>query len=285
MRENGPQDWSGFLEELHRVKVYLERSRPTAVNLSAALDRIEVCCQAMSSNTRPEEGLKFLLNEAGRLEAEDQLFCERIAAFGQGIIPARARILTHCNAGALATAGIGTALGIIGRARASGKDVEVFADETRPLLQGSRLTAWELQRRGVRVTLICDSMAAWTMKERGINLVLVGADRIVANGDTANKIGTYGLALLAEQHRIPFYVAAPVTSFDLKTANGRQIPIEERPPAEITSCGGRPVAAAGVRVYNPAFDVTPGKLVSAFITDRGIIRPPYDLESFRRAFV
>jgi methylthioribose-1-phosphate isomerase len=199
--------------------------------------------------------------------------CRAIGGFGAGLIEPGQGVLTHCNAGGLATADYGTALAVIFSAFERGTPFRVFADETRPLLQGSRLTAWELQRRGVPMTLICDNMAAQVMKERKVHLVIVGADRIAANGDTANKIGTYGVALLARAHGIPFYVAAPSSTFDLSLPDGSAIPIEQRDPREVTHGYGRATAPEGVEVYNPAFDVTPASLIEGIITERGIIRP------------
>ncbi len=199
--------------------------------------------------------------------------CRSIGRFGAALIAPGQGVLTHCNAGGLATADYGTALAVIFAAHEAGVALRVFADETRPLLQGSRLTAWELQRRGVPVTLICDSMAAQVMKERKIDLVVVGADRIAANGDTANKIGTYGVALLAKAHGLPFYVAAPSSTFDLTLADGSSIPIEQRDPREVTHGYGRATAPEGIDVYNPAFDVTPADLIAGIITERGVIRP------------
>ncbi|MCX5643059.1 MAG: S-methyl-5-thioribose-1-phosphate isomerase [Candidatus Omnitrophica bacterium] len=263
-----------FLAQIHKVKSYLETSRPTAVNLFIALRRVE----AKLKNTpfsSPEEGKKKVLLEAKKIQEEDEISCDRIAESGLLLIPEKAVILTHCNAGALATAGVGTALAIIFKAKENGKKISVFVDETRPLLQGSRLTAWELQRRGIDFTLICDNMAGWMMRQKKVGLILVGADRIAANGDTANKVGTYSLAVLARYHKIPFYIAAPVTTFDLDIAGGKSIPIEERCGAEVAYFGGKRVAPPGVKTCNPAFDVTPASLITAFITDRGVIRPPY----------
>ena len=250
-------------------------TRPTAVNLFWAIRRMSACfdAHAADGSTALREAL---LEEARRIEAEDLEACRRIGDLGAGLLPADARVLTHCNAGALATAGYGTALGVIRSAARLGKLDAVFADETRPLLQGARLTAWELLRDGIPVTLLSDSMAGFLMARGEINCVVVGADRIAANGDVANKIGTYTVAVLAREHRIPFYVAAPVSTFDLATPDGRSIPIEERPADELTHFAGRRIAPAGVGVHNPAFDVTPARLVNAIVCERGIARSPYD---------
>lgn len=268
-----------LLTRVHKVKSYLETSRPTAVNLSAALRRVEEKLKTMSFSS-PEEGKKKVLREAKKIQKEDQVLCARIAESGLLLIPGKAAILTHCNAGALATAGSGTALGVIFKAKEAGKKISVFVDETRPLLQGSRLTAWELQRRRIDFNLICDSMAGWMMREKRVDLVLVGADRIAANGDTANKVGTYSLAVLARYHKIPFYIAAPATTFDLDIPDGNSIPIEERCGDEVTCFYGKRVAPPGVTVCNPAFDIAPAGLITAFITDQGVIRPPYNRRKF-----
>jgi methylthioribose-1-phosphate isomerase len=253
---------------------YLRTSRPTAVNLFWALDRIDgVVESGRASHRAPSELLASVLAEAREIAEEDRAMCRAIGRHGARLIESGQGVLTHCNAGGLATADYGTALAVIFTAHEQGKAVRVFADETRPLLQGSRLTAWELKRRGVPVTLICDSMAAQVMKEKKVQLVVVGADRIAANGDTANKIGTYGVALLARAHGIPFYVAAPSSTFDLAIAEGGEIPIEQRDPREITHGLGRQIAPEGVDVYNPAFDVTPAELIAGIITERGIVRP------------
>jgi methylthioribose-1-phosphate isomerase len=224
-----------------------------------------------------------LLAEASAIEDEDRRMCRAIGQVGAELIQAGNGILTHCNAGGLATCDYGTALAAIFTATEQGKRLHVFADETRPLLQGARLTAWELQQRGIDVTLICDNMAAQVMKEGRVQLVIVGADRIAANGDTANKIGTYGVAVLAKAHGIPFYVAAPSSTFDLSLANGAAIPIEQRDPREITHGFGKQTAPEGIHVYNPAFDVTPAELIAGIITEKGLIRP-VNVESISRAF-
>lgn len=252
----------------------LQRIRPTAVNLSWALARM----LGRLENTPGEDPAVLrgrLLEEAHAIYREDIETNRAIGSHGQELIPPEVRILTHCNAGALATAGYGTALGVIRAAAAAGKKISVFTGETRPLLQGARLTAWEMLQEKIPVTLITDNMAASLMAGGRVDLVIVGADRIAANGDVANKIGTYGLAVLAKEHGLPFYVAAPLSTVDFSLAEGKAIPIEERDPAEVTHLAGRPVAAPGVRVWNPAFDVTPAGLVTAIITERGLARPPY----------
>jgi methylthioribose-1-phosphate isomerase len=220
--------------------------------------------------------------EAANIHDEDVASCRAMGAFGAEVVPGDARILTHCNAGALATAGYGTALGVIRGAVEAGKHVTVFADETRPFLQGARLTAWELVRDGIQTTVITDNMAGALMRQGKVNFVVVGADRIAANGDTANKIGTYGVAVLAREHRIPFYVAAPLSTVDLGTPDGEHIPIEERNAREVTHVGSSRLAPDGALVWNPAFDVTPHHLISGIITERGILRPPY-VESLKSA--
>ncbi len=253
---------------------HLRTSRPTAVNLFWALDRMDRVAESAAAQVIDGSALlDRLLAEAVAIADEDKATCRSIGRFGAGLIKPGQGVLTHCNAGGLATADYGTALAVIFAAHDQGVPLRVYADETRPLLQGSRLTAWELQRRGVPVTLICDSMAAQVMKERKIDLVVVGADRIAANGDTANKIGTYGVALLAKAHGLPFYVAAPSSTFDLTLTDGSSIPIEQRNPREVTHGFGPAVAPEGVDVYNPAFDVTPAELITGIITERGIIRP------------
>src|SRR4029079_18275669 len=228
--------------------------------------------------------LKALLDrEAQAIHDEDVASCRAMGAFGAEVVPREARILTHCNAGALATAGYGTALGVIRGAVEAGKAVAVFADETRPFLQGARLTAWELMRDGIDTTIITDNMSASLMRHGRVNFVVVGADRIAANGDTANKIGTYGVALLAREHNIPFHVAAPLSTIDLRTPDGSHIPIEERAAREVTHVKGAQLAPAGARVWNPAFDVTPHELIAGIIMERGIFRAPYT-ESLKAAF-
>jgi methylthioribose-1-phosphate isomerase len=255
-----------FSARLREVSAYLRTSRPTAVNLFWALDRMERCGDAGGRVER-------LLAEAQAIQEEDRKMCQAIGLAGVELIGDGAGVLTHCNTGALATGGQGTALAVLYAAAEQGRRFRVFADETRPLLQGARLTAWELQQSGLDVTLLCDSMAAQVMKEGRVQLVIVGADRIAANGDTANKIGTYGVAVLAKAHDLPFYVAAPSSTFDLSLPNGDGIPIEQRDPREVTNGFGRQTAPDGVAVYNPAFDVTPARLISGIITENGLIRP------------
>jgi methylthioribose-1-phosphate isomerase len=248
----------------------LASSRPTAVNLRWALERMR---GRIRQATLSADCLRQLLDEAQAIAAEDRQMCAAIGRHGVPLVGEGQGVLTHCNTGALATAGAGTALAVLAAAAEQGRRFHVYADETRPLLQGARLTAWELQQLGIPVTLICDSMAAQVMKEGRVHLVLVGADRIAANGDTANKIGTYGLAVLARAHGIPFYVAAPSSTFDLALAGGDAIPIEQRDPREVTHGFGRQTAPDGVAVYNPAFDVTPQEWIAGIITERGVIRP------------
>lgn len=263
-----------FRARLEEFADELAAARPTAVNLSWAIGRMrEVarCHPDMAAAALWER----LEQEALAILEEDRAMCRRIGEAARSVIRRHAGILTHCNAGGLATSGYGTALACAYVAQEDGKEVRVFADETRPLLQGSRLTAWELMESGVDVTLICDDMTAATMARGEIDLVIVGADRIAANGDTANKIGTYGVAILAREHGIPFYVAAPRTTFDFSLADGSGIPIEERDPAEVTQGFGPRTAPAGVKVFSPAFDVTPARYITGFFTDAGLIDPPY----------
>jgi methylthioribose-1-phosphate isomerase len=248
---------------------YLKTSRPTAVNLFWALDRMARMAAAI---TTPGDVVRALLEEARAIQAEDAAMCRAIGRHGAALVP-DGGVLTHCNAGGLATAEYGTALAVLYAAAEAGKRFRIFVDETRPLLQGARLTAWELAQHGLDVTLICDNMAAQVMREGKVRMVVVGADRIAANGDTANKIGTYGVALLAHAHGIPFHVAAPSSTFDLSLPSGEQIPIEQRDPREVTHGFGSATAPAGVHVYNPAFDVTPARLIAGIITEHGVIRP------------
>jgi len=249
----------------------LERTRPTAVNLFWALDRMRRAAEGSSE----EELAERLLAEARAIEEDDNLRCRAMGQHGAALLPDEATVLTHCNAGGLATAGYGTALGVFYAAAEMGKRLHVYADETRPLLQGARLTAWELAASGIEVTVICDNMAASLMRERRIDGVFVGADRIAANGDTANKIGTYSLAIVAEKHGVPFYVVAPMSTVDLALAHGAEIPIEQRHPDEVRRGMGRQTVPDGAHVYNPAFDVTPADLITGIITERGVARPPF----------
>lgn len=258
---------------LQKTCDYLATSRPTAVNLFWALDRMRAAVRDSSCSSL-EALRRRLWDEAQQIEAEDIAMCDAIGQHGAPLMPVEGGVLTHCNAGALATAGAGTALSVLFAAHDQGRGIHVFADETRPLLQGARLTMWELMRHGVPATLICDSMAAQVMKEGRIQAVITGADRIAANGDAANKIGTYGVALLAHAHGIPFYVAAPSSTFDLSLENGSMIPIEERAAEEIMEGFGKRTAPEGAKVYNPAFDVTPAGLITAIITERGVIESP-----------
>ncbi len=265
-----------FAKALERTVLRLGSARPTAVNLFWALARMKEMGRRLLAEGRPgREAAEALLEEARAIHREDAEQCAAIGEHGASLLRDGSTVLTHCNAGALATGGMGTALAAVYAAAAVGKRIRVFADETRPLLQGARLTSWELRRSGIDVTLICDGAAGRVLGEGKIDCAIVGADRIASNGDTANKIGTYGVALLARAHRVPFYVAAPSTTFDLSLRTGAAIPIEERAAEEVSSGFGRPTAPEGIRVYNPAFDVTPADLITAFITEKGIIRPPY----------
>ena len=265
-------DRDRFDARLTFVLDYLAGSRPTAVNLFWALDRMRTTAAAHSA-LGSAALLDRLLVEAQQIEVEDREMCLAIGRHGLPLVKDCSGILTHCNTGGLATAGDGTALAVIFAAARQNPKLEVYADETRPLLQGARLTAWELMQRNVPVTLICDSMAGWVMKEGRVQAVIVGADRIAANGDSANKIGTYSLSMLAKAHAIPFYVAAPSSTFDLTIQNGDQIPIEERISTEITHGFGRQTAPDGCRTYNPAFDVAPATHITALITEKGVIQP------------
>jgi len=256
-------------------------ARPTARNLFWAIERMRRCFDETAGSLRLIR--EALIAEAIRVGEEDIAINRRLSANGRDLIPDGARILTHCNAGALATAGYGTALGVIRAAREEGKKLHVYVDETRPVLQGARLTAWELMREAVPCTLIADNMAGFLMQRGEVDLVIVGADRIAANGDTANKIGTYPLAVLARAHGIPLYIAAPLSTIDPVLADGGLIPIEERDPAELTHCGGVRTAPEGVSVWNPAFDVTPHALIAAIVTEAGVIRPPF-AEGIRKAW-
>ena len=251
-------------------------TRPTAVNLFWAIERMKRTFAEAAQNGASVDELKNRLEaEAHKIHDEDVQSCRDMGAYGAELVPEDARILTHCNAGALATAGYGTALGVIRAAAERGKRVAVLADETRPFLQGARLTAWELVKDGIDTTVITDNMTASMMRLGNVDLVVVGADRIAANGDVANKIGTYGVAVLAREHGIPFYVAAPLSTIDLNTPDGGGIPIEERNAREVTHVGSARLTPEGAKIRNPAFDVTPAKYVTAIITERGIARPPY----------
>ena len=269
---------SAFRRDFQKVEKYLASSRPTAVNLFWALGRMR---QALNRQLRKgarffrDTVLEHLLEEARGIHREDQDLCEAIGRHGAALIGNGSNVLTHCNAGSLATGGTGTALAVVYAAARAGKEVGVFADETRPLLQGARLTTWELKQAGIDVTLICDNAAASVLRSGRVQCVVVGADRIAANGDVANKIGTYGVAVLARENGVPFYVAAPSTTFDVDVLRGEDIPIEERAAEEIVGKPGKRIAPAGITVFNPAFDVTPARYVTAIITEAGVLRAPY----------
>lgn len=267
-------DFSQFLSQVERLCRVLRESRPTAINLSWALERIWK--RLLSHTERDVEASKNLVeNEALHIWEEEKEANRAIIRSGQTLIQSGDRILTHCNTGPLATGGLGTALGIILEASREGKHIQAWVDETRPFLQGARLTSWELAQGKVPFRLITDSMAGYFMRRREVDIVLVGADRIAANGDVANKIGTYSLAVLAQEHEIPFYVAAPVSSFDLTRVSGDDIPIEERDPQEVTHLMGHRIAPDGIEAANPVFDITPSRYIRAFITEKGILRPPW----------
>ena len=263
-----------FFRQLENVCDVMARTRPTAINLFWGIERMKRVAEA--NRDRKLDQIRVILKEeAIRIEEEDLTICRNIGKWGATLIPEGATILTHCNAGGLATAGYGTALGVIRAAQEAGKNVRVFADETRPWLQGARLTAWELMKDGIPVTLISDNMAGFFMNRGEITCCVVGADRIAANGDTANKIGTYSVAVLARENNIPFYVAAPVSTLDLSLSDGSKIPIEERPTSEVTHIKGVAIAPDGVSVRNPSFDVTPARYITAIITENGIVKDDY----------
>ncbi|MGI6119721.1 MAG: S-methyl-5-thioribose-1-phosphate isomerase [Desulfosporosinus sp.] len=270
-------DIEGLPSYMRVVQDRLEATRPTAVNLFWALRRMEDRLRDCWDVKDIEEIRRNLLEEADHIAEDDRRVNRLIGEYGDEIVPEKANILTHCNAGILATVEYGTALGVIRRAHEAGKNIHVYADETRPLLQGARLTTMECLQDKIPVTLIADNMAGFLMQQGKINLVIVGADRIAANGDTANKIGTYSLAVLAHAHGIPFYVAAPTSTIDLKVATGQEIPIEERPEKEMRECLGVQVAPPEVNVYNPAFDITPAKYITGIITEKGIVVLPYSV--------
>jgi methylthioribose-1-phosphate isomerase len=281
IKDSRAKNFSELIKEMDTSVRYLASARPTARNLFWALERM--CSVAVRNRTGTVSGIKRLLfKEAQKIIEEDRRACRQIGRYGAKLIKKNDRILTICNAGILATIDYGTALGVIYRAREEGKKIKVYACETRPMLQGARLTMRELKQKGVDATLLCDSMAATLMRQGKVDKVIAGADRIAVNGDTANKIGTYSLAVLARHHKIPFYIAAPCSTFDWSIKTGKAIPIEEREPREVTELFFRqPIAPRGVKVFNPAFDVTPNNLITAIITDAGIIRPPYS-KSIRR---
>src|SRR5919201_4882260 len=284
MRKSKATGTQKFAAEFYKTCELMAGTRPTAVNLFWAIERMKRAFAAAAEAGESVDQIKDRLDrEAGAIHDEDVASCRAMGSFGAAVVPPDARILTHCNAGALATAGYGTALGVIRGAVEAGKHVVVFADETRPFLQGARLTAWELVRDGIETTVITDNMTAALMRQGRVNFVVVGADRIAANGDTANKIGTYGVAVLAREHQIPFYVAAPLSTIDLKTPDGQHIPIEERNAREVTHVAGSQITPEGARIRNPAFDVTPHQYIAGIITERGIFRPPY-VESLKQAF-
>jgi methylthioribose-1-phosphate isomerase len=285
VKERAASGLDDTLASVREVADYLATSRPTAVNLFWALDRMKRVADEHAANPGATgESLSARLEaEAVEMLREDTELCRAIGRHGASLIPSGGGVLTHCNAGGLATASYGTALAVMYTAHENGTNFEVFADETRPLLQGARLTAWELARAGIDCTLICDNTAAQVMREGRIQLVVVGSDRIAANGDAANKIGTYNVALIAKAHSIPFYVAAPLSTFDLNVATGDEIPIEQRDPKEVTHGFGSQTAPDGINVYSPAFDVTPNELIAGIVTEVGVLRPPYT-ESIAAAF-
>jgi methylthioribose-1-phosphate isomerase len=275
-----------FAPEFERICARLAGTRPTAVNLFWAIDRMKkLFAELLASGAALAQVQEKILAEAHAMYAADIAACKAMGAYGAELLPDEGGVLTHCNAGALATCGYGTALGVIRAAVERGKKIQVYADETRPFLQGARLTAWELVTDHIPTTVICDNMAASLMRQGKIKAVVVGADRIAANGDAANKIGTYNVAILAHEHGIPFYVAAPWSTIDLATATGDGIPIEERPATEVTHLAGRQITPNGVGICNPAFDVTPAKYIAAIITERGLLRAPYgeSLKAMQRA--
>jgi len=273
--KNPRKDPTGYIIEMEKVSTQLAATRPTAVNLFWALNRMERIWR--SEEIAVEEKKKRLVNEACLMIDEDREICRSMGKHGATLLPDPCTILTHCNAGYLATADYGTALAPVYVAHEQGRSVSVYADETRPLLQGGRLTTWELHDAGVPVTLICDDMAATTLASGIIDLVITGADRIAANGDAANKIGTMGLAILAHHFNIPFYIAAPVSTIDFGLTDGSKIPIEERAASEVTHIGSKRIAPEGIGVFNPAFDVTPASLITAIITEKGVHKPPFDV--------
>jgi methylthioribose-1-phosphate isomerase len=269
-----------FEHEFDRILLTLSKTRPTAVNLFWALERMRKIYA--ENRSRGVESVKRLLQEeAQKIYKEDIAANKQLGKFGASLLQSSGRLMTHCNAGALATAGYGTALGVIRALKESGKQVEVWVNETRPFLQGARLTAWELKKEKIPATLITDNMAGYLMQEGKVDAVVVGCDRVAANGDVANKIGTYGIAVLAKRHGVPFYVAGPTSSIDVDCASGKDIPIEQRDPKEVSHIFGRALAPKGVKIFNPAFDVTAQDLVSALITEKGVIHPPYQ-ENIRK---
>jgi methylthioribose-1-phosphate isomerase len=268
------KDKTEFLSQFHKILQAFAAARPTAVNLFRAIDRMKKAAQIGKDVPKIKQ---TLIKEAAKIHAEEEAATLRLSRLGAGLIKDGFTVLTHCNAGALATAGYGTALGVIKAAWEQGKKIEVIATETRPLLQGACLTTWELMQENIRVTLITDSMAGYFLSRGKVNCIIVGADRIAANGDTANKIGTYTLAVLAKENGVPFYVAAPTSTIDLSLKSGDEIPIEERNPEEVTSIKGIRVAPKGVTAVNPAFDITPHKYITTIITEKGVIRKSYPI--------
>jgi methylthioribose-1-phosphate isomerase len=284
MQRSKVQGTRQYAVEFNRICDLMAGTRPTAVNLFWAIDRMKrVLAEGVQAGESVAELTARLVREAQLIHDEDVASCQAMGQAGAAVVPEGARILTHCNAGALATAGYGTALGVIRAAAERGKVTQVYADETRPFLQGARLTAWELVRDAIPTTVITESMAGPLMRQGGIDFVVVGADRIAANGDVANKVGTYTVAVLAKTHGVPFYVAAPLSTIDLATPDGSRIPIEQRPSKEVSHLGSTRLAPEGAGIWNPAFDVTPAELVTGIITERGIARAPYG-ESLRRLF-
>jgi methylthioribose-1-phosphate isomerase len=277
MRNSKATGTKQFTTEFQRICDLMGATRPTAVNLFWAIERMKrTFAAAAQGGASVDEITRLLEVEAMLIHDQDVESCRAMGAHGATLVPETAKILTHCNAGALATAGYGTALGVVRAAAESGKRVTVLADETRPFLQGARLTAWELVKDGIDTTVITDNMAGAMMRQGHVDLVVVGADRVAANGDTANKIGTYTVAVLAKEHDIPFYVAAPISTIDLETPDGTHIPIEERNDREVTHIGASRLTPVGARIRNPAFDITPNRFVTAIVTERGIARPPYN---------
>ncbi len=280
--QDGVPSLDAIQQHLQSVGELLVQTRPTAVNLFWAIERMQSCAElAINDHCSPQDLAQLLCNEAQSIADEDFDACMSMGIYGAELISDGDMLLTHCNAGALATAGWGTALAPMYVAHKAGKNIHVFVDETRPVLQGARLTAWELQQEGIPLTLITDNMVGHFMHLGGIKSVFVGADRVAANGDIANKIGTYGVAVLAHAHSIPFYVAAPLSTIDLNIPSGNHIPIEHRDPSEVTSVRGTIIAPPGIQAANPAFDVTPHEYITAIITERGIVRAPYE-EELRR---
>ncbi len=275
LNEAQPTSADSALKAAHTAADRLATSRPTAVNLFWALDRMRAKAASLNGHSDAQSVLRALESEAVEIFEEDRRLCRKIGEAGASLVPKNGGVLTHCNAGGVGTADYGTALAVLFRAHEDGRAFRVYADETRPLLQGARLTAWELQQAGIDVTVICDNMAGQVMREGNVQMVVVGADRIAANGDTANKIGTYSVAVLAKHHDIPFYVAAPSSTFDLSLASGDKIPIEQRAREEIAQGFGRVTVPDGVQVYNPAFDVTPAALITGIITELGVLQPPF----------